>query len=92
VRVLFHARTLLNPLFADFIRKISQSAAKVLESSILKGGFTYLLGKILVIRQCIKGVVTYFVAEGNHRVLVMQRHPDRFPTVIAIVIAAPDGM
>jgi hypothetical protein len=63
-----------------------------MEASLLKAGFTYLLGKILIVRQCIKGVVTFFVAEGNHRVWSMQQHPDIFPDVLAIVIAAPDGM
>jgi hypothetical protein len=63
-----------------------------MEASLLRAGFTYLLGKILVIRQCIKGVVTFFVAEGNHRVSAMKEHPDKFPDIIAIVIAAPDGM
>jgi hypothetical protein len=63
-----------------------------MEASLLKAGFTYLLGKILVVRQCIKGVVTFFVAKGNHRVCAMKQHPDKFPDVLAIVIAAPDGM
>jgi hypothetical protein len=64
-----------------------QSAAKALEASLVKGGFTYLLGKILVFQQYIKGVVTQFVAEGNCRVFAMRKHPDRFHNVLAIIIA-----
>jgi len=61
-----------------------------MEISMRENGYNYPLGKILLIRQFVGGVVKYLVAEGNHRVFSIKKIG--WEDLEVIVIAAPDGM
>ena len=61
-----------------------------MQAAMNANGYLFLLGKLFVICQCIEGVVTYLVAEENHRVFVMKNL--HWPPIDVLVISAPDGM